>query len=191
MADLKYKLIGSPEQYNDYCNQLEELLVQDDPELNDEIELLTHLIETWDREHSPRNRMAPVELLQHLMNEHHISASELSRKLGKSKSLLSDILSYRKNFSKEMIRDLAAYFKVSQEGFNREYSLRESNSETLELLRAAVQSGVASVLRFRAAPKGTTGSHAAQKIGGPVNGESLHYQSKSSKHAVQKTDKKQ
>jgi len=189
MTELKYTLIDSREQYNDYCNQLEELVMQDAPELDNEIRLLTHLIETWDREHSPRNQMAPVELLQHLMNEHKISASELARNLGKSKSLLSDILSYRKSFSKEMIRDLAAYFKVSQEGFNREYPLKEPNREVTELLRAAGQSGGAAVLHFRTTPKGTS-SPVVHKSSGPVHGERLHYQSKSPKHAMQKTGKK-
>jgi antitoxin component HigA of HigAB toxin-antitoxin module len=38
--------------------------------------------------------------------------------LGVSKGLVSDILNYKKRLSKEIIRMLAGYFKVSQEAFN-------------------------------------------------------------------------
>ena len=174
MAELKYTLIDTREQYNDYCDQLEQLVVQDDPKLEAEIRLLTHLIETWDREHSSPKRMAPVELLQYLMNEHSISASELARKLGRGKSLLSDILSYRKSFSKEMIRDLAAYFKVSQEGFNREYALKETKPNTVQLVYASPKRSP-EVWQFQESAEGK-GFRVAPKGGGPVRRESRSHQ---------------
>ena len=43
--------------------------------------------------------------------------------LGVSKSFISEILHYKKGFSKESIRKLAEYFKVKQELFNRPYKL--------------------------------------------------------------------
>ncbi len=43
-----------------------------------------------------------------------------------SRGHLYEILNYRKGLSKEVIRNLAAYFKVSQEAFNQRYSLKKS-----------------------------------------------------------------
>lgn len=40
-----------------------------------------------------------------------------------SKGYVSDILNYKKGLSKEVIRKLAEFFKVSQEAFNRPYKL--------------------------------------------------------------------
>ena len=56
MAALKYPVIKSREQYNRYCNALEELLSKpkQNKEEEEEIELLTTLIEVWDCK-GPRN----------------------------------------------------------------------------------------------------------------------------------------
>jgi len=40
-----------------------------------------------------------------------------------SPGLISNIINYKKGFSKEIIRELASLFKLSQEAFNRHYSL--------------------------------------------------------------------
>ncbi len=126
MRILKYTIIKNRKQYDNYCKELEQLsgggkLSQPQKE---ESELLTLLIETWDNQHNTFSELDPVQLLKGLMDMKGMKASTLATKLGKSKSLLSDILNYNKAFSKEMIRDLAGEFKVSQEAFNREYSLR-------------------------------------------------------------------
>jgi HTH-type transcriptional regulator/antitoxin HigA len=57
------------------------------------------------------------------MAERGMKAKDLVEILNVSKGLISDILNYKKGFSKEIIRGLSAYFKVSQEAFNRPYKL--------------------------------------------------------------------
>jgi len=57
------------------------------------------------------------------MEENKIKAKALADMLGVSKSTISEILHYRKGFSKEIIRKLAEKFKVRQETFNRPYKL--------------------------------------------------------------------
>jgi HTH-type transcriptional regulator/antitoxin HigA len=57
------------------------------------------------------------------MNSHNIKAKDLVMLLGISKSYISEILNYKKGFSKSVIRLLSTYFKVSQEAFNRPYDL--------------------------------------------------------------------
>jgi HTH-type transcriptional regulator/antitoxin HigA len=90
----------------------------------DEIELLTVLIEKWDAEHSTLTEINPVELIHSLMKDHNLHAKDLVEILGVSKGLVSDILNYKKGLSKNIIRILSGYFKVSQEAFNRPYKLK-------------------------------------------------------------------
>jgi HTH-type transcriptional regulator/antitoxin HigA len=98
--------------------------------IQDEIELLTLLIEKWDKEHNTFDEIDPIRLLEALMKDHSIKAKDLCELLGISKGLVSEILHYKKGLSKEVIRKLSEYFKVSQEAFNREYKL-EINKTTI------------------------------------------------------------
>ena len=97
-------------------------------ELKDEIALLTLLIEKWDKEHAIFRDLDPVQLLRSLMKDHNMKSYQLARLLGVSEGLVSDMLHYRKGFSKETIRILADYFKISQEAFNRPYEARRRRS---------------------------------------------------------------
>jgi len=125
MEVLKYKVISNKAQYIDYCKKLETLIFSQvkNKNLNDEIALLTLLIEKWDSEHTIFNELDPVQLLTSFMNSHNIKAKDLVTLLGISKSYVSEILNYKKGFSKSVIRSLSTYFKVSQEAFNRPYDL--------------------------------------------------------------------
>jgi len=125
MNTLKYKIIKSTEQYRQYCNALETLVVSPakSAEANDEIELLSFLIEKWDAENSCYKEADPVEVIQLLMKEHSLKSKDLVQLLGVSKGLISDILNYKKGLSKDIIRLLSQQFKVSQEAFNRPYKL--------------------------------------------------------------------
>jgi len=124
METLKYKVIKTDPQYQEYCATLEELLNTEASNSNqDEVELLTLLIEKWDSEHNSFEDVNPIELLKSLMSEHKLKSKDLVRILGVSKGLVSDILNYKKGLSKEIIRTLAFYFSVSQEAFNRSYKL--------------------------------------------------------------------
>ncbi len=84
------------------------------------------LIEKWDEEHSTLNTADPVEILKLVMDEHKLKAKDIATLLDVNKSTVSEILHYRKGFSKEIIRKLADHFKVRQEAFNRPYKLISS-----------------------------------------------------------------
>jgi HTH-type transcriptional regulator/antitoxin HigA len=126
--ELKYKVIKSKSQYREYCTTLGELVLSEKKakSVQDEIDLLTLLIEKWDAEHNTFYESDPVKVLHALMEDHNIKAKDLVDILGVSKGLVSDILNYKKGFSKDIIRILSNHFKVSQELFNRPYRLRVS-----------------------------------------------------------------
>jgi HTH-type transcriptional regulator/antitoxin HigA len=123
METLKYTVIKDVEQYKAYCDILERLILNDHKTREDEIELLTLLIEKWDNEHNTFNDSDPIELLKALMEEHNLKAKDLVGILNLSKGTVSKILNYHKGLSKDTIRKLSYYFKLSQEAFNRPYKL--------------------------------------------------------------------
>ncbi len=126
METLKYKLIKSKAQYKEYCKIVEGLVVSNTKSktVNDEIDLLTLLIEKWDEEHNTFNEVDPIQLLLSFMDDHHLKPKDLSEILNVSKGYVSDILHYKKGLSKDVIRILSEYFKVSQEAFNRLYKIK-------------------------------------------------------------------
>jgi HTH-type transcriptional regulator / antitoxin HigA len=124
METLKYKIIKTELQYNEYCSKLEALLGKNDSTaVQDEIELLTFLIEKWDQEHNSFEDLNPIELLRSLMDERKLKSKDMVEILGVSKGLVSDILNYKKGLSKNIIRALSIHFNLSQEAFNRPYKL--------------------------------------------------------------------
>lgn len=123
MKTLKYSVIKSEQQYNEYCNKLEQLLNHYNDSITDEIELLTLLIEKWDEEHNSFRELNPVELLKKLMEENNQKAKDIAGILNLTKGTVSKILNYQKGLSKETIRKLAQHFKLNQEAFNRPYKL--------------------------------------------------------------------
>lgn len=107
MQTSRYTMIKTSPQYNSYCKILEELLEHEESKsLEDEIELLTLLIEKWDEEHNTFEESNPIELLQYLMAENNLKAKDLADILHVSKGLISDILNYKKGLLKEIIRCL-------------------------------------------------------------------------------------
>ena len=133
-----YKVIKTIAQYKEYCNLLEELVMakkKTRPQ-QDIIELLTLLIEKWDEEHNSFSDADPVELLAYLMKENQLKAVDLAGELEVSKSLLSDILNYRRALSKDIIRKLATRFSVSQELFNKPYPLITKPKPPIKDVRA-------------------------------------------------------
>ena len=134
MSTLQYTVIKNVKQYNKYCSILEECIVSKlkTREQKELIELLTLLIEKWDADHNTFADADPIVLLQYLMDENKLRATDMTEFLGVSKSLFSDILNYRRGLSKDIIRKLSERFKVSQELFNRPYILISSANAKLK-----------------------------------------------------------
>lgn len=130
---MKYKIISSEKQYNQYCQLLHDLDFAEgkkNKESEEEIEMLTWLIRKWDDEHSTFRKLNPVELIKSLMEDHNMKAKHLAELLQVNKSFISEILNYKKGLSKDVIRGLSERFKISQEAFNRPYKLKSTTKFT-------------------------------------------------------------
>lgn len=134
METLKYTVIKTKNQYIEYCNKLEELLCSAEPQLvySDEIELIELLIDKWDLENNSFTELDPIQFLKSLMIQNKIRAKDLTVILGLSKGTISKILNSQKGLSKETIRKLSDYFKVSHEAFNRPYKLSSNDSKKIK-----------------------------------------------------------
>src|SRR6185312_2660730 len=123
---LKYKVITSRKQYNEYCKDIYSLLniKNKTKEINEEIELLTVLIEKWDNEHNSFSDLDPVQILKVLMKENNLTPNDLMEIMDVTKGMVSEILNYYKGLSKHNIQLLASHFKVAQEAFKRHNALK-------------------------------------------------------------------
>ncbi len=148
MEKLIYTVIKNRNQYNKYCNRAEELLDSNTASKakQDELELLTVLIEKYDEEHSTLDAEAdPIELLKSFMEDAGMKAVEMVSLLDVSKGLVSDILNYKKGLSKEIIRKLAEHFKVRQELFNKPYALELPVKKSLRVAGGIIAKSDSSV----------------------------------------------
>jgi HTH-type transcriptional regulator/antitoxin HigA len=122
---MNYTIIKNRKQYDEYCIKLMKLDTgKPSKKAGDEIELLELLIDNWEAKHFKTKNIDPIQLLKSLMDDHKLTRNDLIDLLGIGKSALSQILSYQKGLSKEVIRKLAVHFKLSQDAFNQEYTLR-------------------------------------------------------------------
>lgn len=130
METIKYTVIKSEKQYEEYCDILEELVFSEHAESKeDEIELLTLLIEDWDEKHALGAELDPVELVKSLKEDHGLNQTELGKIGDVGKSYISEILNYKKRMSKKVIRNLANHFKIQQEALNKHYLLEDEKED--------------------------------------------------------------
>lgn len=87
------------------------------PDQRDYFDLLCSLIEDYDAEHVKWPKLKGRDILQHFLEEHDLTAADLSRILGGSRNLGAMILRGERNLTLAHVRKLAAHFKVSAELF--------------------------------------------------------------------------
>jgi HTH-type transcriptional regulator/antitoxin HigA len=119
-----FTAIKSQEQYKAYCDMREDLSL---------------LIAKWEEANTALPNADPVRLLGQLMKENKIKAADLATELEISKSLLSDILHYRRKLSKKVIRKLASKFKVPQQSLNKPYQLDAAKAAIKDATKPATK----------------------------------------------------
>ncbi|MEX0719950.1 MAG: helix-turn-helix domain-containing protein [Balneolaceae bacterium] len=126
MKNLEYTKIKTQEQYDRYCDILKDFLFNENENTDkiDHIELLTLLIETWDQEKFNDGEYDPVKLLVSLMDDHGLKQKDIAKICNVGTSFVSEIINYKKYISKNIVRKLADYFKISQESLNKAYKIK-------------------------------------------------------------------
>jgi len=80
------------------------------------MELLTLLVEAYEEKHFPIRSASPVEVLMELMTANNLRQKDLAPMLG-SESVVSEVLSGKRELNKRHIEKLSKRFNVSPELF--------------------------------------------------------------------------
>ena len=100
--------------------EIEKLMVKGEKNLSPEegalLELLTQLVETFEKRVYPREKTSPAELVAFLLEQRGLSPSDLWSVLG-SKGRVSELLSGRREVSKDQAKRLGAFFHISPAAF--------------------------------------------------------------------------
>lgn len=124
-----YSIIKSREQYDEYCNLLEDIIENEINPNEDEIDLLSLLIQKYNEDQTEDHLMKlnPVELLIDLLSENQISQVEISRRMNISPQLLNDILKYRREITKSIAFKLGEEFSIKFYAFLKPYNLKKAS----------------------------------------------------------------
>ena len=128
MSKLKYTIVKDRRQYDLYCDKLESLTESHEPRLDDEIELLSLLVQKYNDEQAERYQINfnPVELLIDLLNENNLTQIELAKRIESSPQLISDIVKYRREITKKTALKLSAEFNIEYYAFLKPYKLKKA-----------------------------------------------------------------
>ena len=81
------------------------------------IAVLSTLIESYEVDMSPRRKPTPAETLEHLIESKEVTRAEVARATGIPRSTITNVLSGRRQISRENVTRLATYFHVDPSVF--------------------------------------------------------------------------
>jgi HTH-type transcriptional regulator/antitoxin HigA len=100
--------------------EIEKLIAKGEKNLSPEedalLELLTHLVESFEKSAYPREKSSPAELVAFLLEQRGLSPSDLWSVLG-SKGRVSELLSGKREVSKDQAKKLGEFFHISPAAF--------------------------------------------------------------------------
>ena len=122
---MKPKLIKTEDEYQAALRHIESLADREDfesnPDLIEEFELLSALIEIYDRKHYSLPSADPIEIITLKMKYMGISRKDLSHIA--SSGVLSEVFNKKRALSKQMIREFASLLRLDQSLLNVPYKL--------------------------------------------------------------------
>ncbi len=120
---LKYKPrpIRNDREHRRVLRHVEELIGQHGPTPpraeGELIAVLSTLIESYEVELAPRRKPTPAETLEHLIESKQVTRAEVARATGIPRSTITNVLSGRRQISKENVTRLATHFGVDPSVF--------------------------------------------------------------------------
>ncbi len=114
VLDFPLASIKSDEHLAEAQRTMDALLARGTLDEGDEtyLDALSDLVGSYEDEHHAISPASDADMLRHLMDVKGVSQMQLSRDTGLPKSTISEVLSGKRPFSRQMIRKLAEYFNV-------------------------------------------------------------------------------
>jgi HTH-type transcriptional regulator / antitoxin HigA len=119
LADALPTVIRTQAENDYYLGVVEKLMLKETTLSKEEtalLDLLSLLIETFERKHYQINKAEPRAILNELMAANRLKQADLLTVFG-SKSRVSEVVNGKRDISKEQAKKLAAFFHVSAELF--------------------------------------------------------------------------
>lgn len=91
----------------------------------DRLEVLTLLIEAYEREHYPIADPDPIEFLKHVMEARELSRKDVEPYIG-SRARVAEVLNRVRPLTLDMIRRLSAGLKIPADVLIRDYKLKRA-----------------------------------------------------------------
>lgn len=106
--------IGSDEHLEAASDTVDQLTAKDSLDHGEVMYLdaLSDLIATYEDRHHDIEPASDADMLRHLLESKGVTQAEVSVATGLPKSSLSEVVSGKKQFSRQMIRSLADYFQI-------------------------------------------------------------------------------
>lgn len=121
---MKFKLIKTESEYTEMLSYVEALAdragFESNQELMDEFELLTALIDMYDKEHYALPAGDPIEIITLKMSYMGLTRKDLLHIA--SSGVLSDVFNRKRSLSKQMIREFSKLLNIDQSLLNVEMS---------------------------------------------------------------------
>ncbi len=120
---LKYKPrpIRNDREYRRALRQVEKLIQRHGPvpprAEGELIAVLSTLIESYEVDRFPRRKPSPAEMLAHLIDAKPVTKAAVARATGIPRSTITNVVSGRRQISKENVIKLATYFHVDPSVF--------------------------------------------------------------------------
>lgn len=119
------KPIKNKEQYNIYLARAYELMQSElnpDSKESDELEIISIIIEAYEKENFPIESPNPIEAISFRLDQLGLSNNDLSKIIG-SKSRTSEILNGKRKLSIRMIRKINEKLGISAQTLIKDYDL--------------------------------------------------------------------
>jgi HTH-type transcriptional regulator/antitoxin HigA len=112
------RVIHNHKELEVYTEALFKLTALENPSASEEeaIELLTMLVQRYEKEHWPIPKASPVAVVRHLIEHGNLTQRDLVPEFG-TESAVSMFLSGQRNLTLEQVRKLSARFKLSADAF--------------------------------------------------------------------------
>jgi HTH-type transcriptional regulator / antitoxin HigA len=81
------------------------------------LDVLTDLVELYEREHEPAWAVSEADMLRELMRSHGLSQQALEAKVGIAQSTISSVLNGTRSLTKDQVISLAKFFGVRPGAF--------------------------------------------------------------------------
>lgn len=111
--------IRSDKELGEALAVVDELLDQKDlaPEERDYLDVLSSLVERYEKEQHPMPPVSDAQILRHLIEAKNVAQVQVARATGIAESTISAVLSGNRRLNREHIEKLARYFNVGVRAF--------------------------------------------------------------------------